>query len=375
MEDIAPKLYEKIKNQFDEEIKKNKKLRGFTYKVQNGVATYKDAHDFAIESGEILSKILKNNLSSSVLPDGKLYYNIADRTIRPMLGDLYEKVADYSEDVQTLLNKKQNIGIKAIRAELNEDKVQGIVDITSGKEYFDDIAYMLDGPVVNFAQTIVDDAVRKNADFQYKSGLSPKIIRTSTGKCCEWCNKLAGIYEYEKVANTGNDVFRRHKQCRCLIEFDPGSGKIQNVHTKKWSKPNQSDKIRLREKEESIKRENNLGLAEKIASYPKMLQAYTPESLKEALKNAGYDVKPLNQGSLKGKLFEEGGGFKVNFGGDGIFQYHPKEKSHHEGEYYKINTGKTGRKWYTMKGDEIDVEETRRLGKQVKKKIQNTDDK
>lgn len=375
MEDIAPKLYEKIKKQFDDEIEKNKKLRGLAHKARNGAATYKEAHEFAIESGEILSKVLKNNLSSSVLPDGKLYYNIADRTIRPMLEDLYEKVADYSEDVQTLLNKNQNIGIKAIRVKMNEDKVQGIVDITSGKECFDDIKYMLEGPVVNFAQTTVDDTVRENADFQYKSGLSPKIIRTSTGKCCEWCNKIAGVYEYEKVANTGNDVFRRHKHCRCLVEFDSGNKKRQNVHTKKWSKADESDKIKAREKEERIKRGNNLGFAEKIASHPKILQAYTPERLKETLENAGYDVKPLNKGSLKGKLFEDGGGFKVNFGGDGILQYHPEEKSHHEGEYYKINTGSIGKKWYTMEGDEIDVEKTRKLGKQVKKKVQNTDDK
>lgn len=352
MEDIAPKLYEKIKKQFDSKIEKSKKLRGLANKLRNGVATYKEAHDFAIEAGEILSKTLKNNLSSSILPDGKLYYNIADRTIRPMLGDLYEKVADYSEDVQMFLNKNQNIGIKAVRAKLNEDKVQGIVDITSGKEYFDEIAYMLGGPIVNFSQTIVDDTVRENADFQYKSGLSPKIIRTSTGKCCEWCDKIAGVYEYEKVADTGNNVFRRHKHCRCLVEFDPGNKKRQNVHTKKWSKANESDKIKAREKEERIKRENNLGFAEKIASHPKMLQAYTPERLKESLENAGYDVKPLNRGSFKGKLFEKGGGFKVNFGGDGILQYHPNEKSHHNGAYYKISTGKGGKKRYDLGGNE-----------------------
>lgn len=352
MEDIAPKLYEKIKKQFDSEIEKSKKLRGLAHKVRNGVATYKEAHDFAIEAGEILSKTLKNNLSSSILPDGKLYYNIANRTIRPILGDLYEKVADYSEDVQMFLNKNQNIGIKAVRAKLNEDKVQGIVDITSGKEYFDEIAYMLGGPIVNFSQTIVDDTVRENADFQYKSGLSPKIIRTSTGKCCEWCDKIAGVYEYEKVADAGNNVFRRHKHCRCLVEFDPGNEKRQNVHTKKWSKANESDKIKAREKEERIKRENNLGFAEKIVSHPKMLQAYTPERLKESLENAGYDVKPLNRESFKGKLFEKGGGFKVNFGGDGILQYHPNEKSHHNGAYYKISTGKGGKKRYDLGGNE-----------------------
>ncbi len=38
------------------------------------------------------------------------------------------------------------------------------------------------------------------------------------------------------MKSTGNPVFQRHKYCRCLVEFDEGEGKVQNVHTKKWSK-------------------------------------------------------------------------------------------------------------------------------------------
>ena len=97
--------------------------------------------------------------------------------------------------------------------------------------------------------------------------------------------------------------------------------------------------------------------------------------LKKTLENKGYDVKPLAGGSLKGVRFEDGGGFKVNFGGDGILQYHPEKGSHHEGEYYKISTGKRGRKWYNIKGEEIDVNETRKSGKQIKKQIQIDSDK
>jgi hypothetical protein len=56
----------------------------------------------------------------------------------------------------------------------------------------------------------------------------------------------------------------------------------------------------------------------------------------------GYDVKPLSKGSYKGIPFEEGGGFKVNWGGDRILQYHPADASHHGGAYFKISSGETG---------------------------------
>ena len=236
MGDIAPKLLKKIQDDFKNKFDNSKIIRELYRKVEQGNATYKEANEFAIEVGELLSGSFKKNLSSSVLPDGRMYYNIADRIIRDTLGNNYELVSDISAKIQETLNKKAGIGIKAIKPKINEDKVRGIVDIVSGKEKYDDIAYMLGEPVVNFSQSVVNDAVRENADFQYKAGLSPKIIRTSTGKCCEWCDKLAGIYDYEAVSDTGNNVFRRHKYCRCLVEYAPGDGKRQNVHTKQWRK-------------------------------------------------------------------------------------------------------------------------------------------
>ena len=94
---------------------------------------------------------------------------------------------------------------------------------------------MLDEPVVNFTQSVADDSIKKNAECQYQSGLSPKIRRISMGKCCKWCDRLVGTYDYATVRNTGNGVFRRHERCRCTVEFIT-NGKRQNVHTKKWKK-------------------------------------------------------------------------------------------------------------------------------------------
>lgn len=242
MTDITPGLFQKIKNDFNTRFSKSQKIKELYLKINNGVATYKEAQEFAVESGKILSEALQGNLSSSILPDGRLYYNIADRILRPMLENNYELISDVSVRVQTILNKKSNIGIKAIKPEMNEDKVQGIIDIVSGKEKYDDIAYMVGDPIVNFSQTIVDDAVKANADFQWKSGLTPKIIRTSSGKCCEWCDKLAGVYDYEDVKNTGNNAFKRHKNCICLVEFTVKKNR-QNVHSKKTA---QEEEIKRR---------------------------------------------------------------------------------------------------------------------------------
>ncbi len=361
MEDIAPKLYEKIKNEFQSRFEKSKKIKALRKKIEKGESTYKDAGAFAIETGEILSDVFLNHFSSDTLPNGRLYYNIADRVVRPMLEEDYNLISDHAAEVQKILNRKAKIGIKSIKPELNQDKVQGIIDIVSGKDKFDDIAYMLRDPIVNFSQTIIDDTVRANADFQYKAGLNPEIIRISTGKCCKWCDKLAKTYKYEDVSDTGNEVFRRHERCRCIVEYDGKNGKIQNVHTKQWSKSKSSDKIKTKEKSEEtpgekekrIKEENGLDFVSRIAEHPRILGSYTPESLYHNLKNQGYETKPLKGKNYRDIPFEKGGGYRVNFGGDGILMYHPGERSHHGGEYYKLSTGKGGTRRYDRKGNEI----------------------
>ena len=138
------------------------------------------------------------------------------------------------------------------------------------------------------------------------------------------------------------------------------------MHTKQWSWEKKSDKIEIRksvglkkqdietpaEKEKRIQNENGMGFADRIASHPKMLGAFTPKGLKASLENAGYEVKTLSRGNYKDIAFEDGGGFKVNFGGDGILQYHPEKGSHHGGAYYKISTGKGGTKHYGLDGTE-----------------------
>ena len=65
-------------------------------------------------------------------------------------------------------------------------------------------------------------------------------------------------------------------------------------------------------------------------SNPKQLKNATPNEWYNALKDNGYKPQPLSGGSLKDIPFENGGGFKVNWGGDKIIQYHPSG-GHHGG--------------------------------------------
>lgn len=233
-EDIAPELLEKIQEEFRKNCSSDKELQEISRKVADGTANCVDLENYAIAAGEMLAKALHNNVSGDILPDGKMYYNIASRILPPNLEECHAMVADIAEGIYGVLNEKAGIHIKAQRPDLNRDRIDGIVDYVSNAEQYEDVRKSTEQSIVNFSQSVATDAVHKNADFQYKAGLSPKIRRSAKGNCCEWCQSLEGTYDYADVRDTGNDVWRRHRKCECEVTYDPGTGKVQNAHSKKW---------------------------------------------------------------------------------------------------------------------------------------------
>ncbi len=232
VEDIVPSLLKKIKSEFEGARLDSEVLKDLLSKLHHSKASYLDANQYAIEIGEILSKALGASLTNETLPDGKMYYNIAQRVLTDVLGRNYELVSDYAEQVQKNLNSEAKIGLAAQVPELNQDRIDGLVNRLASEESFDDVKWLLVDPIVIFSQSIVDDSIRKNAEFHHKVGLSPKIVRRVVGHPCKWCKSLEGSYNYPEVPK---DVYRRHGKCRCTVDYHPGNGKKQNVHTKKWT--------------------------------------------------------------------------------------------------------------------------------------------
>lgn len=334
MEDIAPVLLERISQDFI-------RLLGDS-KIES--MNYTSAGDYAEKVGAALAEAFRLNLDPDILPDGKMYWNIADRVIRPMLEQDHVIISDATTLVQQALNQAAGIGLKAQRAPLNEDRVSGILNKVASAKKFEDVVWVLDEPIKTFSRSVVDDTLRRNVEFQGKAGLRPKIIRRAESKCCKWCSQLEGVYDYPDVPD---DIYRRHNRCRCRVEYDPSSGKRrQNVHTKQWKNSNEYDIIEER-KAVGINR-----TPQKLSEHPSIFASFTPEKLRDTLLQEGFEIKPLMQGSLKGIPFDEGGGFKVNFEDGGLLQYHPANKSHHSGAYYKISTGKGGTHRYDLDGKE-----------------------
>lgn len=251
--DIVPELLEKIRKEFKNKTAKSEIIKKKIAALNVGKATHIDSNEFAVEVGRILADVFKDEITSDVLPDGKMYYNIAKRLIEPNMKNNFDIVSDYSKEVQEVLNKKSNISLKAIKPEINQDRIDGIVNKICDYDDFDQGKWLLDEPVKNFTQSIVDDTIKTNAEFQYKSGLTPKIVRKEVGNCCEWCKEVVGEYDYPLVPK---NVYRRHQYCRCTVDYIPGDGTKQDVWSKKWTYLDENEKkeerINLNNREEHL---------------------------------------------------------------------------------------------------------------------------
>lgn len=99
--------------------------------------------------------------------------------------------------------------------------------MSNDREVFDRLL----GPTVeNICQSFLDDWTRENARLSASAGLRATITREEVSKCCDWCRKLAGTYEYGQEPK---DIYRRHDNCKCAVIFKRDKEPYQDVWTKK----------------------------------------------------------------------------------------------------------------------------------------------
>lgn len=237
--------------------------------------SYKDINNYAVELGKILATAF------NIYFNEKNSNDTVEKILNNRLKENHRLITEYGKVVQNILNKQAKIGLVAQIPEVNQNRIDGLISrLIEGD--FEDNKWLLGSPIVNFSQAVVDDMVRKNAEFHFHSGMSPKIVRKEVGNCCKWCKSLVGTYSYPDVPK---DVYRRHRNCRCAVEYYPGKGKKQNVWNKKWKDIEKDDKIKERiERSKKVDyKPLNDGLIEKYQSKSDEVYANLSKSEREAL--------------------------------------------------------------------------------------------
>lgn len=255
--DILPDLLAEIQKDFDERTYNSKTLKKAIQSLADKKATYLDVNEFAIEIGKILSEVFKLHVTADILPDGKMYFNIAERLLNATLKKNHELITSFGVDVQTLLNQAVGIRIKAQAPKINKNRVGGLVNKISSAPIFDDVKWVLEEPIINFSQNVADAMLKSNVEFHAEAGLDPKIKRTVSGhKPCDFCKRLAGLHDYD--SGNGDGIYTRHERCRCTIEYIPERGKRELVSSSKYKQNKIAEKER-----EKIEARKKIGIKEK----------------------------------------------------------------------------------------------------------------
>ena len=206
--------YDDIREPLFEAIRNDRKARQLYELIQRGAGTYNTASEYAIRVGECLARILRQNAPFESIAEWDL-----ENLIPQSLGLDHEYVEQACEQVQLALNADAGLGINYVPQMFDGNRAYGLVEELRNNPEFVNIERTFYDQIVNFSQNVVDESIRSNATVLSNAGVQSKVVRHPEAGACAWCRSVAGTYDYTDVSQTGNDVWRRHENCRCTIDF------------------------------------------------------------------------------------------------------------------------------------------------------------
>lgn len=232
---ITADLLAKVKASFDEKCKNHYLIQSVEKKVIGGTADLIDVQSYAGSLGTQLANAFLECIDFTSMPDGRLYYDLAKNLLGETLKTNYELINAAAATVQRTLDDKVGCKLKAQKAKFPDERVdkiaKSVCDPTVSQET---IERRLTSPIENISESFYTDYVKENAKFRSNAGMKCYITRISSGKCCNWCDNLAGRYEYGEEPD---DVYRRHDNCDCSVTYESNRTR-QDVWSKKsWEAP------------------------------------------------------------------------------------------------------------------------------------------
>lgn len=234
MNDIGAELLEMIRAEFQKSCKADNYIQSVLQKVDSGTASLEEVALLSKQLGIRASQAIREYVKLSALPDGKMYYNIADTILTGVLKDNYDVINSAAAECQKALDRKAGINIRPQQAGFPAERVKAAANAASVPDIAEELMIRrMTAPTQNITESFFNDYIETNVKFRSKAGLDCFIIRNDHGGCCEWCAKLAGKYHYPE--DVPKDVYRRHDNCGCTVTYLNGR-KAQDVWDKtKWN--------------------------------------------------------------------------------------------------------------------------------------------
>lgn len=206
--------FEDIAQEFKDSVNGDKTIQKYLRQIRDGKGSYVTANKLAIRVGNHLGKIMVSYAPVEDISE----WDLID-LIPKSLGLDHQMIADACRDVQNSMNKDAGLRIKYKEPKFDMDRVNGFITELRNNPEFTNIEKSFVDQIVNFSENVVDESIRENAGLMFRSGIRTVVVRQAEFGGCKWCQAVAGVYDYNEVSDKGNDVWLRHDNCKCTIDF------------------------------------------------------------------------------------------------------------------------------------------------------------
>lgn len=206
--------FEDIKGEFLARLESDRRAAALMSSIESGTATYATVTQYAERVGEALGYVLRFHAPIEDISEWDI-----DDLIPRSLGLDHRIVVNACRQVQEAMNRDAGVGISFQEPKFDGERAYGIVEELRSNPEFINIEETFYDQISNFSQSVVDSSVRANAAVASGAGIKTWVIRTASSGACKWCRSVAGKYNYEDVKGTGDDVWRRHENCNCTIDY------------------------------------------------------------------------------------------------------------------------------------------------------------
>ena len=134
MEDIAPELYKKIQADFTTAVRNDGTIKALVNKGNKTPLSNKELTLIDTRLGEHASKALQKTLTVENLPDGRLYYNIAERTVKPIMEQIYTTSNTLAVKAMQLKDRAAGINIAVARGMDPSGRIHELLDFAANSK-------------------------------------------------------------------------------------------------------------------------------------------------------------------------------------------------------------------------------------------------
>lgn len=129
MKDVAPELLEKLNKTFGQKVAIDPQIRSYKKKLEAGKLTERDCALYIRKVVSIASASVTDVMKPKNLPDGKLYWNIAEAVIVPFLKGVIVQMNNIAISMMKDSDKKQNINIKIQKLRYPDGQIRSYLNM------------------------------------------------------------------------------------------------------------------------------------------------------------------------------------------------------------------------------------------------------